>query len=138
MVCTVMGHTNALAVARVNQYGPSDEVHLSVRVDEKKVRDAGIETSVRGDKAFAMVPTRDGQWKRVDLPFSGSHLDRSGGGPFDNYSIRLSAEQDNVDVDDLRTKGVAFGLEVDRPNVPEPFTVWLQGPDENYKLNSTW
>ena len=51
---------------------------------------------------------------------------------FDGKS--LTGWDGDVSLDDLRQKGVAFGIDISGPNGQNPSTIWLQGFDDNYKL----
>jgi hypothetical protein len=135
MSVKVVGHNSPAAYGSVYQHGQNSDVNLSVRVDDKKVRELGVDHD-GFEKVFALVPQKDGDWKRVDLQYGGSYGDRGGGGPYDNYSLSLSGWKDNVSLDDLRNRGVAFGVEVSGAGGKDPSTVWLQGFDDNYKLKT--
>lgn len=119
--------------ASAEVYRSGDQVQLSVRVKDDGVRAEGVKHDGY-EKVFALVPQRSGEWRRVDMSFSGVGYDRGGGGPTDYYRASLSGWTDNVSLDDLRQKGVAFGLEVSGPHGEEQQTIWLQHRDDNFKL----
>lgn len=130
MTVKVLGHHNSLASANIFKL---DErcVDLSVAVRDGAIREVGLPNH-GSERVFALVPHRNGHWSRVDLKFQGSHTMRAG--PMaDVFTGRLDIQQD-VNVDDLRSKGVAFGIEIQSVAGREPSIIWLQGYEDNYKL----
>jgi hypothetical protein len=132
MTTKVLGQRNPAATANIWRSSTDDKVALNVTVDDKKIREAGLAHDGY-EKVFALVPKSDGSWQRYDLEYSGPSYNRGAQGPKDAYSLFIGG-WDDVKLDDLRTKGVAFGLEVSGPNGQDASTVWLQGYGDNYKL----
>lgn len=134
MTVKVLGHSNPAARGNVGKDYHDSNIALEVQVNDQKIRDLGLEHDGY-EKPFALVPTRDGSWKRVDLEYSGASYTRFGSStPNDTYRKVLDGWTGDVSLDDLRNKGVAFGIDVSGPNGQNSSTVWLQGFDDNYKL----
>ena len=135
MTIKVLGHSDPAARAGVVKDYHDQNISLEVQVNDQKIRDLGVEHDGY-EKPFALVPTRNGDWQRIDLQFSGSSYNRFGApSPNDTYRKVLDGWTSNVNLDDLRQKGVAFGIDVAGPNGQNPSTIWLQGFNVNYKLN---
>jgi len=135
MAVKVLGHSDQAARGNVvKDYHDNSNVALEVQVNDQKIRDLGVEHDGY-EKPFALVPTRAGSWKRVDLEFSGSSYTRFGPStPNDTYRKLLNGWDGDISLDDLRQKGVAFGIDVSGRDGQNPSTIWLQGFDDNYKL----
>lgn len=119
--------------ASPNAYVSGDDLSLRVNVDDKKLRDATGRPNDGLEKAFALVPTRDGGWKRVDLSYESTWQDRGGGGPYDSHGLRIdNLANQGFSLDRVRTEGVAFGLEISGAHGSDPTTVWLQHFGDNH------
>ena len=126
----ILGHHDAGASGSV--YMDNRGVELNVEVDDNKLRQEGVAHDGY-EKAFALLPTKDGGWERVDLSYSGSFTERGGGDSMDTHTKFVDPMSDNnVSLDRLRDQGVAFGLDCTGPN-GEKTTVWLQNANDNYK-----
>lgn len=129
----VLGKQNNAAWASV--YKRLDGgVSLSVGVQDSNIRNQGIPHDGM-EKAFALVPQSNGEWKRYDLEYTGTSFSRgSVAGGTDHFALVLDGWDGNVKIEDLQQQGVAFGLEV-KPSDKEPSeTLWLQGWGDNYKI----
>lgn len=109
-------------------------VSLTVGVQDDKIREQGVDHNGY-EKAFALVPQANGEWKRYELDYAGSSFNRGVGAATDNFGVVLDGWDDDVKLDDLRQRGVAFGLEVTGHDGKSTETLWLQGYEDNYKLN---
>jgi hypothetical protein len=109
-------------------------VKLSVQVNDKSVRENGVDFDGL-EKAFALVPTRNNsngiEWKRIDLEFQGTRTDRAGQS-WDAHNVTVNTSAFTVREEDLRTLGVAFGLET-KNGRGQGDNVWLQNSGNNFK-----
>lgn len=127
---------NEYAGVTPNAYLTGDDLSLRVTVNDEKLRDHGGVPNDGYEKAFALVPTREGGWKRVDLRFEGTGHDR-GGNTYDSHGLRLDdVVGQGYSLDRVMTEGIAFGLEISGPHGSDPKTVWLQHQGDNYKPTS--
>ncbi|MBN2362475.1 MAG: hypothetical protein JXR83_23685 [Deltaproteobacteria bacterium] len=132
MTSKVLEQRHPAATVNIWRSSIDDRVALDVTVDDKKIREEGLAHDGY-EKVFALVPKSDGSWQRYDLEYAGPSCDRDEQGTKNTYSLFLS-DWDDVTLDDLRQKGVAFGLEVSGPDGKNAATVWLQGFGDNYRL----
>lgn len=119
---------NNAAWAYVGKHGGSTSTaHVQVEVKDEEIRKLGVAHDGY-EKVFAYVPDQNGNWNKHYLKYNGTNSAYN----TDSYGLDLRG---NVRVEDLRQMGVAFGIEISGQNGKDPSTVWLQGWNDNYKLN---
>lgn len=127
-----IGRNQTAASATVWAPSNNDTLQTSLLVSDIQLRQMGIAHD-GFEKPFVLIPT-NGEWKRHDLTYAGSSSNRGSSEIYDSYNLRLDAASNGLNMPEVREKGVAFGLEVSGPNGSDAKTVWLQGPNENYRL----
>lgn len=130
MKSVILGHHSKAASARVSSWNLNTNVTLDVTVKDEEIRKMGIAHDGY-EKVFALVPSRKHQdkWERIELTHVG------GGDNSDHYRFELNPwRDDNYRLEDLRQRGVAFGIEVSAGYGKDRTTLWLQKPGDDYKL----
>ena len=119
--------------ASPNVYLGNNDLSLNMRVNDVSLRNITGREHDGLERPFALVPTTDGGWKRMDLEYISTYNDR-GGSANDSYSLNLGNPTNaDVSLDRLHNEGVAFGLEISGAHGSNPTTVWLQHYGDNYR-----
>ncbi|MCB9653814.1 MAG: hypothetical protein H6729_06760 [Deltaproteobacteria bacterium] len=126
-----IGKGQQAATANIWVSPSEDAINLELSVSDNRLRNLGIETDGL-EKPFVLIP-KHGTWTPYFLQYGGTYSNRGSNEIRDGYNLHIDLAGEGFDLNEIKQRGVAFGLDVSGAYGSNPTTVWLQGFDDNYK-----